>query len=528
MKTTLNEPRRHSIRRLLKALIPVASLLALHSAIAATGTWNVDSGGLWSSPGNWNGSVPASAGDTANLTYATTAPRTITNDVSLAVGTLNIGNPGSSSFGYTLTNNSGITLTMNNNGAGAQINQTDGTTASDLIATPIVLADNLFITNNSFLSLSGIISGTGYGITKGGSGTLTNTAADTFTGPVTVNGGTLLFGTRGSINNASGITINNGGTVQFSGSANGNPIGTANMPVTVNAGATLAVTAGNAMGYTAQANYANITLNGGAISLSAAQYINTLFLNGGSVSGSGALQFYYTPAAPAVAISCTNTATISSPINFNSVGQTISVSNDAILTISGAIAAVGTGVTKVGQGTLTLSGANTYTTPTTVNAGILNIAASGSLSTGTITVKTNATLTGTGTIGGATTIQSGGTLAIGTPNTGTLIMNSTLTLAPGSTNFMKINKTGGTLIGDAIQTGDRRDLWRHAHCDQHYQRSDGAGEWRHGPTLLCRGLRGRFQQLHAASTAGRLELGYLPTRGEWLHCGVEHRLDAPL
>jgi len=451
MKRTNRQTRPGSIRRLLQALTLSGSLLALHSANAASGTWNVDSNGLWSAPANWNGSVPAAAGDTANLTYNLTAARVITNDVSEAVGILNIGNPGSAAFGYTLTNNSGITFTLNNNGAGAQINQTDGTLALDIIATPIVLADNLFITNNSFLKLAGVISGTGFGITKGGGGTLTNAAADTFTGPVTVNGGTLLFATGGSINNASSLTINSGGTVQFSGSANGNPIGSANLPVTVNAGGTLAITSGNAMGYSGQGNYANILLNGGSISLSAAQYINTLLLNGGSVTGTGALQWYYTPAAPAAAITCTNTATISSPINFNSVGQTIAVSNNATLTISGVIAAAGTGVTKAGQGTLTLAGVNSYTTPTTVNAGLLNIATGGSLSTGTVTVRTNATLAGTGSIGGATTIQAGGTLAIGTPTIGTLTMKSSLMLASGSTNVMKINKTGGSLIGDAIQ-----------------------------------------------------------------------------
>ena len=125
MKTALDQSRRNPIRRLLLALTPVASLFALHSAYAVTGAWNVDGGGLWSTPGNWSGSVPASAGDTANLTYAITAARVITNDVSRTIGILNIADSVSPS-GYTLTNNSGNTFTLNNNGAGAQINQTGG------------------------------------------------------------------------------------------------------------------------------------------------------------------------------------------------------------------------------------------------------------------------------------------------------------------------------------------------------------------------------------------------------------------
>ena len=235
MNTTLPQPRRNSIRRLLLALTPVASLFALHSATAASGTWNVNSGGLWSAAANWSGSVPASAGDTANLTYAISAASKITNDVSRSVGILNIGDSGAVYFGYTLTNQSGATFTLNNLGAGAQINQTDATTAADVIATPIVLADNLHLTNGSSLTLSGVISGTGFGLTKAGAGTLTFSGGNTFTGGVTVNGGTLLFATGGSINKASGLTINHGGTVQFSGAANGNPLGAANLPVTVNA-----------------------------------------------------------------------------------------------------------------------------------------------------------------------------------------------------------------------------------------------------------------------------------------------------
>src|SRR5204863_151174 len=75
----------------------------------------------------------------------------------------------------------------------------------------------------------------------------------------------------------------------------------------------------------------------------------------------------------------------------------------------------GTGVlNKFGSGTLTLTGANTYSGGTNVNAGtVLANNATGS-ATGTGAVAVNAgTLGGTGSVGGAVTVNSGGALGPG-------------------------------------------------------------------------------------------------------------------
>lgn len=86
-------------------------------------------------------------------------------------------------------------------------------------------------------------------------------------------------------------------------------------------------------------------------------------------------------------------------------------------------------LTKQGTGTLTLSGANTYTGATTVNAGLLNINGS---SVSAVTVNTGGTLGGTGSIRGDVTI-AGGTLAPGL-SPGTMTVGS-LTLNSGVNNF---------------------------------------------------------------------------------------------
>ena len=74
------------------------------------------------------------------------------------------------------------------------------------------------------------------------------------------------------------------------------------------------------------------------------------------------------------------------------------------------IFATGTTLTKTGPGTQILSGANTYTGATNVNAGKLLINGSLSNTAAALNVATGATLGGTGTIGRNVTIATGGKL----------------------------------------------------------------------------------------------------------------------
>lgn len=90
------------------------------------------------------------------------------------------------------------------------------------------------------------------------------------------------------------------------------------------------------------------------------------------------------------------------PHTFNITG-----SQTGTVAASSVIGGVG-GLTKTGTGTLTLAAANTYTGPTAVIAGTLNV--SGSLSTGAVAVNGGATLGGTGTVGGPVTVNAAGIL----------------------------------------------------------------------------------------------------------------------
>lgn len=91
------------------------------------------------------------------------------------------------------------------------------------------------------------------------------------------------------------------------------------------------------------------------------------------------------------------------------------------------------GVEKDGPGIIVLSANNTYTGPTEVNGGGLDV--TGAVGAGGVQVG-NGSLSGTGTINGPVVIGPGGNLVLsGSPMT----INNSLVLQPGSTTIVTIN-----------------------------------------------------------------------------------------
>ena len=133
----------------------------------ATGRWNVDADGDWSSPGNWQNGIPRVAGGTANLSDAISGSRTITVDVPVTVGTLNFNNAN----GYLVSGTQTITIDMGSNTPGA-ITVISG---SHVVSAPIAFARDttVTVTNASDkLTLSSNLAASGVTLTKQGSGTL--------------------------------------------------------------------------------------------------------------------------------------------------------------------------------------------------------------------------------------------------------------------------------------------------------------------------------------------------------------------
>ena len=108
-------------------------------------------------------------------------------------------------------------------------------------------------------------------------------------------------------------------------------------------------------------------------------------------------------------------------------------------TVSAILGGAGVALTKTTAGTVTLSGVNTYTGATTINAGTLLV--NGSLNAASaVAVNAGATLGGTGSLGGAVTVASGGTVSPGVGGAGTL--------SAGAADF----SAGGTLLLDVSST----------------------------------------------------------------------------
>lgn len=131
----------------------------------------------------------------------------------------------------------------------------------------------------------------------------------------------------------------------------------------------------------------------------------------------------------------------------------------------GASGGTGGSFVKSGKGTLTLSGANTYTGGTTISQGTLSIGNTTGSATGTGPVEVNrGTLAGTGEISGAVTVAAGTASAFLAPGaagrTETLSVQSPLTFGSRAGYKADLNSTTATAdevvaFGVTISSGAR-------------------------------------------------------------------------
>jgi len=373
--------------------IRLGSLVVLYCALIAqqgvrAQTWNLNSNGNWGTAANWTpASVPNAVGANATLGSIITANRTITANVDATLGSLTINDNNSYTISRTSGSGTRILTFDSSTSAPAQINiQNSGSptisTSGDRLR--VALADNTVInhTGTGLFTISTIVQGSG-SLSINGTGTTLLSGANTFSGGLDMNSGTLRIGNNAAL--GTGTATLSGGTLEA---------------------------------------------DGGARSLSNALTIDGNFAVGG-----------------------TNDLTFAGAASLGSSARTITTTNTGLTSFSGVVSGSG-GIVKEGAGTMVLSGSNSFTGNTTVNAGTVRASSAGTAfgSNSRLTIANTAgaqvdlnnfnTTVGSLAGGGA----SGGNLSIGSATLTTGGDNSSSTYAGIIAGTGSLVKTGtGTL-----------------------------------------------------------------------------------
>jgi len=363
--------------------------------------WTGAASASWTNPANWVSNMLPAAGCDLTFSYLSTnlnsmAPGNYSIDGLIFLETTN---PASLNGTNTLTLGAGG-IDMVSASENVTLNSPINLAANQTWTVGIQNPGNLLTVN---ASLSGSAS-----LTKAGYGTLILNGSNSFsgflyvdTGSGSTNDGSLCIANSAAVANVSPpIFVRDTGTsvstLQLSGST-----GSVTIPQNVSL-------AGRNTSIAAIENLSGSNTLAGGITLGAGGSVYSLQSDAGTLNLGGIL-------------SAGNTITGACALTFQGAGNFL---------ISGLIqngSASALSVAKTGSGTLTLSGASSYTGLTTVSSGAL---------------------AGNGTVSGAATVQSGGMISPGSSNTvGSITFGGNVTLMPGSTTIMYINK--------ALQTNDQ-------------------------------------------------------------------------
>ena len=162
----------------------------------------------WMTSGNWAGGTAPLAGNTLVFGAGTgTTQKTANNNF-----------PAGTKFAGVRFGDSGYTITGNDLKLSSGISSTSTAGGIDTVALNVALTatETFNIGGSMLIDVTGTISGTKFGVTKTGPGTLAydSPAGNTYTGATTVSGGTLRLNTSNQIVDTASITVNAGAYVR--------------------------------------------------------------------------------------------------------------------------------------------------------------------------------------------------------------------------------------------------------------------------------------------------------------------------
>lgn len=426
-------------------------------------------------------------------------------------------------FGYTLLNNSGsvdlqvsaLNATKTWLGTTADFNTATNFAAPGVpgAADPVLFDDTainkainisspvtpgpMTFANNSDYSVGGAaIAGTAP-LTKTGSGKLTLSGINTFSGPIAVNGGTLSVSSDANMGSAfNSLAISNATLEATASFASGRGI-TLNGPANISvAGAATALTWNGVISGTS-----GLTVSGGGtLNLSSIDnsYVGSTTIASGTTVSLAASEVIPDTSAVSIAAGATlNTSTFNETVGSISgagtiiigSGKTLAAGGDGSSTaFTGVIQGAGGSLAKNGAGTLSLTNTNTFGgagSSVSINAGTLAITSDANLgnSANAVNISDGATLsvdTSAGAFSNSRAINliasSAGTFAtisVSGANAATLsgkvggssqqvaglikTGTGTLNLGSSSNNFLGLNIAGGTIVAatdGALGSGD--------------------------------------------------------------------------
>lgn len=487
-------------------------LLSTTPAFAQDATWLANPGSAdFNTASNWN---PATV-PTGTAFFNTSSTTSLTSATGTALGGLTL-NAGAPNFTFAISNvlwqfnGAGIiinggsaTITVNNGGIFFNNSSTAGsatinggldffntstagsaTLNNGLSATSFfnnstaanaVINNNnlsgLFFDDNSTAGSATIINTNNSGIlflnsSTAGGATITNSSQITFensgtAGKATITNNNLLQFINSSTAGNAAITNTGGATVQFQNTSTAGSAGIANNSGFID------------FGDSSTAGSAAIANNGGEIN-----FIQSSTAGGATITNNGLIFFEDTATGGTArlingatgGIDLSNLSSASMSVgsiegagtislgskNLTVGGNNVSTTFSGVIGDGGLFGGIGGSLTKIGTGTLTLSGGNLYSGATIANGGTLEVDGSIATSSG-VTVNSGGALSGIGNVS-ATTINAGGTLAPGNAAnpTGTLAITGSLAFASGALYLVQVVNTraAGTVVtGNATLGG---------------------------------------------------------------------------